>query len=216
MVYPNRNRGRTARGGRRPNRNNQISNLPARAPSGFAPSNIPHQPALYPRICIARTVSGIYDLVSDGINPTYVGLNFSLNDIPGLADMTGMYQTYCIEQVEIWFRPEYTVLSDASALSNSVNVDLYSAIDLTDSSAPGAVADIQQYQNCAHTSIVTTHYRKIKPAYAASGGAPMCLLVPTSNNTLNWNSLRVAIPPTGVAMTFRSIAKFKIALVGLK
>lgn len=206
-----RRRGGNSRGGMK------VANLPQRAPSAQGPVNLVKQPTLYPRIVVTRLIqSGTYDQINNGITATLAVINFSLNDVPGYTELTAMYQTYCIEQVELWFRPEYTELTDASALSNSVNVDFYSAIDLVDSSAPVNVDAVCEYQSCAHTSITKDHYRKIRPNYLIDGIAPACGLISTASPSTNWYGLKVAIPPCGVAMTFRAVAKFKIALVGLK
>ncbi len=191
-------------------------NLPLAAPSGYSAPTMMNQPNLYPVMTIARETSGLYDVVTDGVNPAFYGFNFSLNDVPGFNEATALFQTYCIEQVEVWFRPEYTVLSDASTLSNSANVDFYSAIDTVDSTAPTSVAAIQEYQSCAHTGITFNHYRKIKPAYLMDNIVPTCARLSTSSPSTNWYGLKVAVPPTGVAMTFRSVAKFKIAFTGLR
>ena len=214
MYRGNRNSKSGRRGGRRNGRFQ--SNLPQRTPATEGPRNQLSQPTLYPRVAVSRLVTGYYNFTNDGINPSLEAMNFSLNDIPGYTEFTGMFQSYCIEQVEVWIRPEYTVLSDASTLSNSVNVDMISAIDLVDATAPASVAVVSEYQSVAHTSIVTTHYRKFKPAYLIDNIAPTCALISTASPSTNWYGLKIAVPPCGVAMTFRTIVKFKIALAGLK
>ncbi len=214
----NQNNRRNRRGKRAGGRRGQslTSNLPQRAPSGPAPAVAVRQPNLYPRVAVTRFVSGLYDVTTDGVNPTFAAFNFSLNDVAGYTEMTAMFQSYCIETVELWYRPEYTVLSDASALSTAVNVDFYSAIDTTDSTAPTSVDAVNQYQSCAHTSITQTHYRKIRPSYLIDSALPSCALISTASPSVNWYGIKIAIPPTGTAMTFRTVAKFKIALTGLK
>jgi len=209
---PNRNTN-TRRGGRR---NYSQQNLPMRTPSTEGPRNSLTQPTLYPRVAVSRLVEGSFNQTNDGINPTLSSLNFSLNDIPGYTEFTALFQSYCIEQIEIWFRPEYTVLSDASSLSNSVNVEFNSAIDLVDGTAPPSVDTVLEYQSVAHTSITQTHYRKFKPSYLIDNILPSCGLISCASPTTNWFGLKVGIPPCGVAMTFRTTVKFKIALVGLK
>lgn len=207
---------RTRRGRGKSGAQRQFSQPSTRAPSRYAPSNAISQQNFYPRVTVTRIVSSPYNISCDGINPTLAGINFSLADIPSATDFTNLYQTYCIESVEIWFRPEYTVLSDSSALSNSVNVDFYSAIDSTSGTAPSSLGDVTSYQNCAHTSIVKDHYRKVRPAYLIDDLLPSCAMMSTASVSSNWFGLKIAIPPTGVAMTFRTVAKFKIALAGLK
>ena len=185
------------------------------APSSPAPSALVSQPAFYPRVAFSRMIDGAFDVICDGVNPYLGSINFSLEDLPDYADFTSLFQYYCIEKIEIWFRPEYTVLSDASALSNSKNVEFFTAIDLVDSSVPTG-GTVLQYQNCAHTSIVKTHYRKFKPAYRLDNVLPACGYVTTSNASLNWLGLKIEVPPTGIAMTFRTVTKFTISCAGVK
>ena len=213
MVKPKKING-TRR--RRNGTSNRQSDLPQSAPARPAPSNLISQPGFYPRVCLTRLVEGTFDVTNDGVNPTLAAINFSLNDIPGYAEMTSMFQTYCIEQIEIWWRPEYTQLVDSAALSNAVNVEFNSAIDQVDSAAPGSVTDVLQYQNAAHTSITRTHYRKLRPAYLIDSQVPSCSRVSCASPSVNWYGVKVGINPCGVAMTFRSTAKFKIVLTGLK
>jgi len=215
-MYKRNGKSRRGRRGGRGTFNSRYSNLPQSTPSTQGPRNQLSQPTLYPRVAVQKTVTGYYNFTNDGINPSLEAINFSLNDVPGYTEMTAMFQTYCIELVEIWIRPEYTVLSDASTLSNSVNVEMLSVIDLVDGTAPASVAALCEYQSLAHTSIVTTHYRKFKPAYLVDNIAPTCALISTASPATNWFGLKVAVPPCGVAMTFRTVVKFKIALVGLK
>ena len=165
---------------------------------------------------MSRTVSGLYDVVNTGITATVIAYNFSLTDIPGYTEFTSMFQTYCIEQVEIWWRPEYTVLSDSAPISNAVNVEFSTAIDLVDGSPPVSVDALLEYQSVAHTPIVANHYRKIHPAYLIDNISPSCALISTSTPNTNWYGVKCAVPACGTAMTFRSFAKFKVALVGLK
>ena len=155
-------------------------------------------------------------MVNTGITATVVAYSFSLNDLPGYTEFTSMFQSYCIEQVEIWWRPEYTVLSDSSALSNAINVEFASAIDLVDSSPPVSVDALLEYQSVAHTPITLSHYRKIHPAYLIDNVSPSCALISTASPSTNWYGVKCAVPACGTAMTFRSFAKYKVALVGLK
>ena len=190
--------------------------LPQSTPSSEGPTNNIVQPTLYPRTVISRIVTGLYDVNNDGVNPSLEAINFSLNDVPGYSELTAVYQSYCIEQIEIWFRPEYTQLVDSSTLSNAVNVEFLSAIDLVDSASPVSVAALSEYQSLAHTGITQNHYRKFKPAYLIDSAMPSCGLISTNSPSLNWYGLKVAVPPCGVSMKFRSVVKFKIALIELK
>jgi hypothetical protein len=182
----------------------------------MAPNTLASQPNLYPTICLTRIVTGLFDVVNDGISPSLYAFNFTLTQVPQYTELTALYQTYCIEQVEVWFRPEYTELTDASALSNAVNVELCSAIDTVDGTTPTSISDVQAYQSVAHTGITFNHYRKIKPSYLMDNVAPTCTRVTTASPNLRWYGLKVAVPPCGTAMTFRSTVKYKIVVSGLK
>lgn len=212
----NRRNAQGRRGSRRRNGSNSQRNLPMVTPSREGPMNMLRQPTLHPIVSFSRTIEGLYDITNSGVTPALNAWNFSLNDIPGYTEFTALFQSYCIEQIEIWWRPEYTVLSDASALSTAVNVEFNSAIDLVDGTAPATVDTVLEYQSAAHTSITTTHYRKFKPAYLIDNQMPACGLISTASPSVNWFGVKTAIPATGAAMTFRSIAKFKIAFVGCK
>ena len=189
-----------------------MANLPQRAPSGQGPMNIVKQPNLYPRTCVTRIVNDLFVIINDGINPTLEAFIFTLSQLPGVGEFTKIFQSYCIEQIEFWIRPEYTQLVDSATLSNAKNVELYTAVDLTNNSAPPSVDSLLEYQSVAHTNITTNHYRKFKPSYMLGGVAPSCNLISCDNPDERWNCLKVAIPPCGVAMTFRTVVKYKVAL----
>ena len=193
-----------------------IQNPPPVAPSRMLRPTTMNQPNLAPVVVTKRHVTGIFDVSTDGINPTLVGLNFKLNQIPGYTEFTAMFQTYCIEKVDLWLRPEYTELTDAAIASNSVNVELFSAIDTTDSTAPASVNALLEFQSLAHTGITQNHYRSVRPSYLMDGAIPVCSRISTASPSVSWYGLKIAIPPTGTAMVFRSTARFTVVLTGLK
>jgi hypothetical protein len=207
-----RNTRRRGRGGRQ----NATANLPQFAPSNQALSTRMSQPNYYPTVAITRVVTGLWDVVNDGINPSLYAFTFQLASLPAYGDFTSLFQTYCIEQIEAWWRPEYTELTDASVLSNAINVEFSSAIDTINSTTPAAVTDVYQYQNCAHTGITQNHYRKFKPSYLMDNVIPTCARTSCDFTSLRWIGVKVTVPPCGVAMTFRSTLKVKLALTGAR
>lgn len=210
------NRGRRGRGRRQTSSSIRgTAALPNTAPTNQGPSSLVRQPTLHPRVAFARMVDRTYDFSNDGINPTLIGYDFNLTILPQYLEWTAMFQAYCIESIEIWIRPEYTVLSDSAPLSNAVNVEMFTCIDLTNNTAPTSLGDVQAYQSCAHTGITQNHYRKFAPAYSTNS-IPVCGLVSTTNPGAKWNGLKIAVPPCGVAMTFRTVVKMKVAFYGLK
>lgn len=165
---------------------------------------------------VSRIATGLFDVTNNGIADSLYTFNFSLVDLPGYTELTAMYQAYCIEKVEIWWRPEYTVLSDAGLASTAVNVEFASAIDTTGAAAPATADVVYQYQNVAHTGITQVHYRKIKPAYLLDNIAPSCIPLACSSPSSNWYGILVSVPACGAAMIFRSTVKYTVALIGLK
>ena len=210
----NNSRGNSRRGRAGRRSPNGSANLPVAAPTTQAPANIPVQPNFYPRVCVSRMVDGLIDITATAIAPGLNSFAFTLSMVPGFAEFQAMWTHFCLEKIEIWYRPEYTVLSDSGVASTAINVEFYSVVDFDTNAA--AISDLQQYQNCAHTPITKVHYRKFKPSFLGYNGDPMCALVPTSQSALRWYGLKVGVPPCGTTMTFRSTIKFTIALAGLK
>lgn len=202
--------------GRGRSKNRPVMNPAPITPSRNIRNTIISQPNLAPTVVVSRIVNGLCDVTTDGINPSPFGFTFTLNQIPGASELIRMYQTYCIEQIEVWWRPEYTQLVDSALVSNAANVEFYSALDLADGSAPASVDALLEYQSVAHTGITKNHYRKLRPSYLLNGTSPTCVRISTAYPNEKWYAIKVAVPPTGVAMTFRSVVKFKVVLTGLQ
>lgn len=152
--------------------------------------------------------NSIFNVVCDGINPTLTAFTFSLSQVPNSTDFTNLYDMYHLTKIEIDWVPEYTELTDAAPLSNAVNVRFNSSIDLTDFLAPASVDEVLQFQQLASTGITRTHSRKWKPTFLMGGLVPCSCWLPTSSPAERHFGLKVGIPPTGVAMTFRARVKY--------
>jgi hypothetical protein len=148
-----------------------------------------------------------YDIVADGINPSLSGLLFTLDSLPDYTDFTRLFDMYRITKVEIEWKPEYTELTDAALVSNAVNVRFNSTVDISDSAAPGSVDEILQYQQLKSTGITQTHTRTFTPSFLMGGLVPCTCWLPTSAPSERHYGIKVGIPPTGVAMQFRSRVK---------
>lgn len=175
---------------------------------GYTSMSIAVQPRPKPMHKFSRTVEERYDLSSDGINPTLSALVFTLDQLPDYTDFTNLYQLYRIRKVKLEWTPEYTELTDAALVSNAVNVYFNSALDQTNSSTPTSVQQVLQYQNCKSTSIVRKHERMVEVS-ALMGVMPCNCYISTQNPSERHYGIKVAIAPTGVAMTFRSRADRK-------
>jgi hypothetical protein len=175
------------------------------------------QPRLKPVVNFSRTVQlRDYDVVCDGINPTLSGYVFSLDSLPDYTDYTNLFQSYRITKIKINWKPEYTELTDAALVSNAVNVNFNSAVDQTNNSAPGSVNELIQYQSCKSTGITKQHNRSFIPAMMMSGVTPCECFIACTNPSERLFGIKVAIPPTGVAMTFHSTITFFLTCAGSK
>jgi hypothetical protein len=162
-----------------------------------------------------RTIEGQYDIVCDGINPSLGVFNFSLNDLPSYTEFTALFDQYKIEQIEIEWYPEYTELTDAALVSNAVNVQVNTAIDVA-GATPATVSDVLQFRTLHSTGITKCHKRVFKPAYLIDGILPSSVYLNCSSPSSNWFGVSYGVSPTGVAMTFRSRAKFYLSMACAK
>jgi len=157
-----------------------------------------------------RTIESLYDITTDGINPTLNGLVFRLSDLPSFTDFTNLFDMFRIARIDIDWVPEYTELTDAALVSNAVNVRFNSVVDLVDNAAPISVNDLLQFESLKATSITKPHSRSWKPTFLMGGSVPCSCFLPTSSSGERHYAIKVAIPPTGVAMTFRSRVKLHV------
>lgn len=158
-----------------------------------------------------RTIEGLYDINCDGINPSVGSFNFSLNDLPNYTEFTGLFDLYKIEQIEIEWFPEYTVLSDGGVTSPAINTQLNTAIDPV-GITPTAVSDVLQYRSLHATGISKSHKRVFTPAYLMDGISPVSCYISTSSPSSNLWGIVFGVAPTGTAMLFKSRAKFTLSM----
>jgi len=161
-------------------------------------------PVYRPVYKFSRFVEARYDISTNGIAAELGAFTFSLDALPSYTDFTNLFDMYRITRIEVCFQPEYTELTDAALVSNAVNCYFNTAIDLVDASPPVNVDDLLQYQQLESTSITKQHVRKWNPTILMGGNIPCSCWLPTSNPSESHYALKYAIPPTGVAMTFRS------------
>lgn len=141
--------------------------------------------------------------------------NFSLNDLPSYTEFTSLFDLYKIELIEIEWTPEYTELTDASLASNAVNVYFNTAIDPV-GNTPASVDDVLQYRSLHSTMITKRHKRTFVPAYLMDGIVPSSCYISSTSPSSNLWGVVYGIPPTGVAMTFRSRVKFHLSMAQSK
>lgn len=181
-----------------------------RASQNKSPNTIKN-PELNQVVKFVRTVEGAFDITTTGLVSNFGVFNFSLNDIPNYTEFTTLFDLYKIEAVEIEWIPEYTELTDAALVSNAVNVYFNSAIDPA-GNTPASVDDVLQYRTLHSTSITKQHKRRFVPAYLADGILPVSSYISCASPATNMYGLVYGVPVTGVAMTFRSRARYHLSM----
>jgi len=174
------------------------------------------QPRMKPVVHFSRTVTGIYDINCDGINPSLGYFVFNLNSLPDPQDFTNLFQSYKLMKIQINFKPEYTELTDAALVSNAINVNFNSVIDQTDPNPPTTVDAVTQFQSCKSTGITKEHKRTFKPTMLTSSQMPCSCFISTQNPTERHYGFKYGIPPTGVAMIFRSTVTIWFTCAGAR
>lgn len=159
-----------------------------------------------------RTVEGLYDITTDGVNPTLGVFNFSLNDLPNYTEFTALFDLYKIDKIEIEWYPEYTVLSDGGVTSPAVDVQLNTAIDPVGNTI-SAVTDVLQYKTLKATGISKCHRRTFVPSYLVDGIIPTEAYISTASPSSNLWGIAYGVNPTGTAMTFKSRARYFLSMV---
>lgn len=170
-------------------------------------------PRLGPSITLTRRVTELFDIVCDGINPSVGTFNFSLNDLPNSSEIVNLFQTFSIDEVSVRWNPEYTELTDAALVSNAVNVNFTTAINVIGATI-ATVDDVNQFSAASSTPINRTHSVRFKPMLLMDGSMPCSCAVTTLSSSLNFWGISYGIPPTGTGMTLRAVAVFKVTCTG--
>ena len=154
-----------------------------------------------------RTYNYGIDLATETINPTLEAYNFSLNDIPGYTDFTGLFDYYKITGIRIKAIPYLQTDSNSvGTTNNSGNPPIFYVVDTNDGSSPVSVNAICEYNDHKISTVWKGFDVYFKPKFSDATQAERGGWVSTNNVTLDWYGLKVAIPPTV------SITKFYIVI----
>lgn len=165
-------------------------------------------PVYRPIYKFTRTFEADGNVITDGINPSLVGTTYTLDQLPTYTDFTKLFDMYRITKIEVQYNPEYTELTDAAPVSNAVNVYFNSSVDLTDASAPTSVNALLEFQQLKATAITKTHVVTWRPSIKMGGLVPCMCWLPTTAPSEPHYGLKIAVPATGVSMTFRCKVKY--------
>lgn len=103
----------------------------------------------------------------------YGGSVFSLDQVPGYAEYTAMFDFYKIKAVKIQFVPASDITLGTSVPSYETrNFDrIFTAIDYNDAGVVTSVDTIRQYKNCKWSSRNIIHTRYFKPRIVVDQGS---------------------------------------------
>jgi hypothetical protein len=96
---------------------------------------------------ICQTVDTTYILAQVAITPSFLGFNFSLDQLAQANSWTTVFDQYKIDQVQVTIRPAYTAVSLMGFGSVKVPL-LYSVIDYDDNTSPSTLTQMKEYSNC--------------------------------------------------------------------
>lgn len=153
---------------------------PARMPSPAGPS----RGAMYSTVeCVRQTdmtlptgsaiVGGV--LRQGSSSDVFASYAFALADIPNVASIGSLFDQYRIEKIQLRFKSRNPALFVSNATSpNNSSTEPFLVIDRDDNTAPTAISELQQYDNCqqfsAQDSIDIIFEPSITPS-VFSGGA---------------------------------------------
>lgn len=155
---------------------------------------------------------GSSGIVTDGVNPLYSAFNFSMNDMPGYSELTALYDFYKLTGVKFTCIPyKQTDSNSVGSTNNTFQPPIFYVVDRSDSTTPSSVSEILEYND--HR--ISTVWKGFKiyipnPKFSDATSAVRGGWVSTSNPSLNWYGLKIAIPPTNVATTFYVIITYYV------
>lgn len=141
--------------------------------------------------------------ITSVVSPTLVAFNFSLNDMPGYSELQAMFEEYKINGVLFRWMPYQTESNSTGTVNNVGNIPVIFAVDKTNSSAPASVNELLECQDHIVHNTLTNFTKWIpNPKFADSSSAVRDGWISTSNASLNYFGIKMAIPPTVSAMTY--------------
>lgn len=144
-----------------------------------------------------RYTGALGTIIINNINPTFAGLNFSLNDLPNYTEFTALYDMYKINCVKLSFIPQMDINNSLTSVNNPMaSARFFSAIDYNDATAPTAIDDLRQYQTCKMTPILRTHKRVIfKPKILDTSSYSISPWISTASPSTNYYGLKIGVEP---------------------
>jgi len=95
---------------------------------------------------------------------TFAALSFVVNSLDQISSLTGVFDQYLIERIEVKLTPRVSV----AGIATSNTGFLHSVIDFDDANALSTIAQANDYPNCVAGSGVDGHYRTWVPHFAVA------------------------------------------------
>lgn len=136
--------------------------------------------------------------------PTLTAFNFSMNDMPGYTELTNLYDFYKLTGVLFKCTPyKQTDSNSVGTTNNSFNPPIFYVVDRSDSTTPTTVEELLEYNDHKESQVFKGFRIYIpNPKFADATSAVRGGWVATSNPSLNWYGLKIAIPPTNTVTSF--------------
>lgn len=141
--------------------------------------------------------------ITSVISPTLVAFNFSLNDMPGYTELQALFEVYKVTGVLFRWMPYQTESNSTGTVNNVGNLPVVFCVDNTNSSAPASVNELLEHNDHIVHNTLTNFTKWIpNPKFADSSSALRDGWIATTNASLNYFGIKMAIPPTVSAMTY--------------
>lgn len=133
-------------------------------------------------------------------NTIFLGVarSFALNQIPGFAEFTALYDQYKICGVKVVFLPPFDNRDTLSTIdSPNIAARFYTAIDYNDSTPPASMDELRQYENAKMTTVNEKHVRYIPaPKFVNNSGQNVNDWVSTGNAGTAHFGIKFGMDPT--------------------
>nr|WNK16477.1 MAG: putative capsid protein [Amphisbainavirus JDuan-2023a] len=141
--------------------------------------------------------------ITSVLSPTLVAFNFSLNDMPGYTEIQALFELYKVNGVLFRWMPYQTESNSTGTVNNVGNLPVVFCVDNTNSTAPATVNELLEHNDHVVHNTLTNFTKWIpNPKFADSSSAARDGWISTSNASLNYFGIKMAIPPTVSAMTY--------------
>ena len=142
----------------------------------------------------------------------YPGISFILKLNAEYNGLTALYDFYKLTGVTFHCIPyKQTDSNSVGTTNNTFQQPIFYAVDRSDSSTPASVGEVLEYND--HK--ISTVWKGFKiyipnPKFSDATSSVRGGWVATSNPSLNWYGLKIAIPPTNVATSFYVVITYYV------